>query len=154
MAAPNADASLRDVVGPSLLSRVSSRNLKGTVEETHSKLCMDPNSLVRKGKFGDIQLFDSTLDQHIGFMDARPLRAMYAEHVMAPGSQEPFSPPNHPGLICTPEGEFNFVVGEDGVDTEKWELKPGARPTCAAGSMVPGRNDAALEDLLKMPQVL
>jgi len=79
---------------------------------------------------------------------------MYAEHVMAPGSQEPFSPPNHPGLICTPEGEFNFVVGEDGVDTEKWELKPGARPTCAAGSMVPGRNDAALEDLLKMPQVL
>ena len=153
MAAPNADASLRDVVGPSLLSRVSSRNLKGTVKETHSKLCMDPNSLVRKGKFGDIQLFDSTLDQHIGFMDARPLRAMYAEHVMAPGSQEPFSPPNHPGLICTPEGEFNFVVGENGVDTKKWELKPGARPTCAAGSMVPGRNDTALEDLLKMPQV-
>jgi len=34
MAAPNADASLRDVVGPSLLSRVSARNLKGTVEET------------------------------------------------------------------------------------------------------------------------
>ena len=99
------------------------------------------------------ELFDSTLDEHIGFMDSRPLRAMYAEHVMAPGSQEPFSPPNNPDLVCTPEGEFNFVVGKDGVDTEKWELKPGARPTCAEESMVAGRNNKALEDLLKMPQV-
>ena len=123
------------------------------VEAKHSKLCMDPNSLVRKGKFGDIRLFDSTLDEHIGFMDSRPLRAMYAEHVLAPGSQEPFSPPDDPDLVCTPEGEFNFVVGKDGVDTEKWELKPGARPTCAEGSMVAGRNNKALEDLLKMPQV-
>ena len=123
------------------------------VEAKHSKLCMDPNSLVRKGKFGDIRLFDSTLDEHIGFMDSRPLRAMYAEHVLAPGSQEPFSPPDDPDLVCTPEGEFNFVIGKDGVDTEKWELKPGARPTCAEGSMVAGRNNKALEDLLKMPQV-
>ena len=156
MEASNADPLVKDPksgLGKTLLDLISSREVKGMVEEKHSKLCMDPNSLVRKGKFGGIELFDSTLDEHIGFMDSRPLRAMYAEHVMAPGSQEPFSPPNNPDLVCTPEGEFNFVVGEDGVDTEKWELKPGARPTCAEESMVAGRNNKALEDLLKMPQV-
>ena len=42
-------------------------------------------------------------------------------------------PPDDPDLVCTPEGEFNFVVGKDGVDTEKWELKPGGAADVCRG---------------------
>ena len=96
------------------------------MEAKHSKLCMDPNSLVRKGKFGDIRLFDSTLDEHIGFMDSRPLRAMYAEHVLAPGSQEPFSPPDDPDLVwvCGEVLEVERLGGLVVVEVEESDRDP------------------------------
>jgi len=104
------------------------------VAQRHAKLCMDVSGLIRKGKFGGIAVFDSTLEEQVGCMDAPALRGMYAEHVMdAASSAAPFSPPNNPSLTCTPEGEFWYVVGEGGIDIESWTLKPEASyPTCAS----------------------
>ena len=77
------------------------------VAQRHAKLCMDVSGLIRKGKFGGIALFDSTLEEQVGYMDATALRGMYAEHVMdAASSAAPFSPPNNPSLTCTPEGSL------------------------------------------------
>jgi len=97
------------------------------VAQRHAKLCMDPNGLVRKGRFGDMDLFDRMLEEQVGFADVNPLRGLYAEHCISTDSHAAFSPPNNPGLVCTPEGEFFFVVGDDGVDKNTWGLKPLAR---------------------------
>ena len=118
-----------------------------SVAQKQLKLCMYPTALVRKGTFGGIALFDSTLEQQLGVMDPLVLRAMYAEHVLSSDSRESFSPPNHPDLICTPEGEFSFVAGKHGVDTANWDLKPNAHPLCAPGAMIPGRNAISLATL-------
>ena len=117
--------------------------------ERHRKLCMDPGGLVRKGKFGEIALFDSALEEQLGPMDVIPLRGLYAEHCRMPDSNKEFSPPNNPDLVCTPKGELFFVVGEDGIDIVKWELKAGAQPTCGAGSMVEGRNAKTMAQVLE-----
>ena len=117
--------------------------------ERHRKLCMDPVGLVRRGKFGEIELFDSTLEEQLGPMDVIPLRGLYAEHCLMADSRKEFSPPNNPGLVCTPQGELFFVVGEDGIDIVKWELKAGAQPTCGAGSMVEGRNAKTMAEVLE-----
>jgi hypothetical protein len=120
------------------------------VAQKHAKLCMDASGLIKKGKFGGIDLFDSTLEGQVGYMDATALRGMYAEHCMdAASSNAPFSPPNNPGLECTPEGEFWYVVGKDGIDIDKWEVKPGARPSTYDGCMVEGRNATPLSELLE-----
>ena len=120
------------------------------VAQRHAKLCMDVSGLIRKGKFGGIAFFDSTLEEQVGCMDAPALRGMYAEHVMdAASSAAPFSPPNNPSLTCTPEGEFWYVVGKDGIDITKWEIKPGALPAEYDGCMVEGRNATPLSELLK-----
>jgi hypothetical protein len=121
------------------------------VAQKHAKLCMDPNSLVRKGVFGGTALFDSRLQEQVGFMDIAPLRAMFAEHCLAPGSSTAFTPPNL-GLVCTPKGEFAFVVGEDGIDQKEWKLKPGASPTLGPDSMVEGRNTRTIDELLAAPE--
>jgi hypothetical protein len=84
------------------------------------------SGLIRKGKFGGIDWFDSMLEEQVGYMDATALRGMCAEHCMhAASSTAPFTPPNNPGLVCMLKGEFFFVVGKDNA---KWEVKPGARP--------------------------
>ena len=120
------------------------------VAQKHAKLCLDPSGLIKKGKFGGIDMFDSTLEEQVGYMDANALRGMYAEHCMdAASSNAPFSPPNNPGLECTPEGEFWYVVGKDGIDIDKWEVKPGARPSTYDGCMVEGRNATPLSELLE-----
>ena len=120
------------------------------VAQRHAKLCMDASGLIRKGKFRGIAVFDSTLEEQVGYMDALALRGMYAEHVMdAASSAAPFSPPNNPSLTCTPEGEFWYVVGKDGIDITKWEIKPGALPAEYDGCMVVGRNATPLSELLK-----
>jgi hypothetical protein len=111
---------------------------------------MNASGLIRKGKFGGIAVFDSTLEEQVGCMDALALRSMYAEHVMdAASSAAPFSPPNNPSLTCTPEGEFWYVVGKDGIDITKWEIKPGVLPAEYDGCMVEGRNATPLSELLK-----
>jgi len=120
------------------------------VAQRHAKICMDVSGLIRKGKFGGIDLFDSMLEEQVGYMDATALRGMYAEHVMdAASSAAPFSPPNNPSLTCTPEGEFWYVVGKDGIDITKWEIKPGALPAEYDGCMVEGRNATPLSELLE-----
>ena len=177
MAAASADPLLTATVGPALLLRIldgASQSTVGqereavaargegrpapaerkatAVQDKHAKLCLDPAGLVRKGKFGGIRLFDSLLSDAIGFMASSVGRAMYAEHVMAAGSQVAFSPPNHPNYTTTPEQEWYFVVGVDGIDQKTFELKPDGRPTCREGSMLPGRNAKRVADLMEMPQ--
>ena len=123
---------------------------QGEVAQRHAKLCMDVSGLIRKGKFGGIDLFDSMLEEQVGYMDATALRGMYAEHCIdAASSNAPFSPPNNPSLVCTPEREFYYVVGEGGIDIAKWEVKPGARPAKYDGCMVEGRNATPLSELLQ-----
>ena len=123
------------------------------VAEAHAKLCLDPSGLIRRGKFGGIDLFDSPLEQQIGFMDAAALRAMYEEHVLSKASKTQFSPtPHNPNFLCTSEGEFFYVVGKDGIDMATWELKPGARPTYDDSQMVDGRNAASIEELMSSPE--
>jgi hypothetical protein len=120
------------------------------VSQRHAKLCLDVSGLIRKGKFGGIDLFDSMLEEQVGYMDATALRGLYAEHCMdTASSTTPFSPPNNPGLKCTPEREFFYVVGKDGIDIAKWEVKPGARPATYDGCMVEGRNTTSLSELLE-----
>jgi hypothetical protein len=82
-------------------------------------------------------------------MDAAAMRSIYAEHVLHEGANASFSPPNNPNLVCSPEREFFFVVGEDGIDITKWEVKPGARPANYDGCMVEGRNATPLSELLE-----
>jgi hypothetical protein len=120
------------------------------VEQRHAKLCMDVIGLVRKGKFGGIDLFDSTLEEQVGYMDTTALRGMYAEHCMdAASSNAPFSPPNNAGLECTPEVKFYYIVCKDGIDIAKWEFKPGARPATYDGCMVEGCSSTPLSELLE-----
>ena len=114
----------------------------------HLKMCLHPSSLVRS-----MSLLDSKLQEQVGSMDiVNPLRAIYAEHCHAPDSNTAFTPPSCPALSCTPKGEFLFVVGEDGIDQKEWKLKGGARPTCGSGSMVEGRNNKSLDELVTSPE--
>jgi len=98
-------------------------------------------------------LLDSKLQEQVGSMDVvNPLRAMYAEHCHAPDSDTVFTPASYPSLACSRRGEFLFVVGEDGIDQKEWKLKGGARPTCGSGSLVEGRNDKSLDELVTAPE--
>jgi hypothetical protein len=87
------------------------------MSQRHAKLSLDPSGLVRKGKFGGIGMFDSTLEEQVVCPDAQALRGVYDEHVLSPDSQQTFSPSNKKDLVCTPEGELFFVVGKGGIDT-------------------------------------
>jgi hypothetical protein len=116
--------------------------------QNQNKMCLDPSSLVRS-----MSLLDSKLQEQVGSMDVvNPLRAMYAEHCHAPDSDTVFTPSSYAQLSCTPKGEFLFVVGEDGIDEDEWKLKCGARPTCGSGSMVEGRNNKSLDELVSAPE--
>jgi len=111
-------------------------------------MCLDPSNLVRS-----VALSDTKLQEQVDSMDVvNPLRAIYAEHCLAPDSNTVFTPPSYTTLSCTPKGEFLFVVGQDGLDKNKWKLKGGARPTCGSGSMVEGRNNKSLCDLVLAPE--
>ena len=134
-------------------SRPSVAATGNKVAQRHAKLCMDASGLIRKGVFGGIALFDGTLEDQVGHMDASALRAIYAEHVLSADAKTAFSPPNNPTLDCTPEGELFYVVGTDGIDTEKCELKPDACPAHYEGCMVQGRNDTPLSKLLVAEEV-
>jgi hypothetical protein len=117
--------------------------------QNQNKMCLDPSRLVRS-----MLLLDSKLQEQVGSMDiVNPLRAMFAEHCRAPDSNTVYTHPSYPGLSCTPKCEFLFVVGEDGIDQDEWKLKGGARPTCGSGSMVEGRNDKPLDELMTAPEV-
>ena len=81
-----------------------------------------------------------------------PCAALYAEHCISTDSHTAFSPSNNLGLVCTPEGEFFFVLGKDGVDKATWKLEPGVQPTCGGGSMVAERNGKTVAELLETPK--
>jgi len=144
------------VVGESLSPPRLLRNRSSlqAVAEMHAKLCMDPSGLIRKGSIAGIELFDSSIEGLVGFSDESPLRGLFTEHCLSLDSHLPFIPPNvstSQPMSCTPEAEFYFVVGENGIDTQAWELVPGAVPRQYEGAMVPGRNDTTLSFLLQHP---
>lgn len=51
--------------------------------------------LVRKGKFGGIQLSDRALEESTGHMDVNLIRGIYTEHMLSSDSHVVFSPPNN-----------------------------------------------------------
>jgi len=65
----------------------------------HAKLCLEPNGLVRKGRFGDMDLFERMLEEQVGFADVNPLHGLYAEHCISTDSHAACSPPNNPSLV-------------------------------------------------------
>ena len=139
-------------VGRSRSPRHRAATPADSVAQVHSKMAL--SGLLRTAQFGDVNLFDRILEEHIGGMDDNPMRGMYAEHCVAEGSLKVFSPPNNPSLQCTPAGELAFVVGEDGIDTDTWKLKADTSPTCGVGSMVEGRNATPLSVLFTAEQAL
>ena len=48
------------------------------VAQRHGKLCMDGSGVIRRGRCGGIDLFDSMLEEQVGYMDATALRGIYA----------------------------------------------------------------------------
>ena len=62
---------------------------------------------------------------------------------------EPFKPPIHRELTCTPEGELGFVLGENAIDTRTWELcelKP--------GHILKDKRKTGVEDIVRPGDVL
>jgi len=91
--------------------------------------------------FGCISLLGRSLEECLGGMNDDTVAGLYAEHCMAEDSENKFTTTNHPtaGRPTTPKDEFFAVVGEAGVDTNTWTLRPDAAPKCPAGGDVPGR---------------
>ena len=114
-----------------------------------AKFAMDVNELVTFS----IELFDSTLQEQLGPPQADTLRAMYGEHCLENGAQEPFYVENI-GITTCPEQEFWAVVGQDGIDRtqDQWTLKPDAKPTLYPGYMVKGRNAKTIKKLTEAPE--
>ena len=110
---------------------------------------MNPNMLVRKGKFGGIKLFNGTLEEVLGHPDAVFMRGIYSEHALSPDSHQEFTPPNNPQLRCTPKGELDFVIGEDGIDLETFEVNLDASPTYDESSLVNGRTVQLIAELME-----
>jgi hypothetical protein len=159
-------------------------------------------TVLQEARFGCISLLGRSLDECLGGISDNAVTGLYAEHCMAPDSDDEFST-NHPafhqgqmsefepnaqvelhslqaslkngkkgrlvsydteagrwmvemkegdllklkpsnlrltaGRPTTPRDEFHAVVGEEGVDTDSWTLRPDAAPKCPAGGDVPGR---------------
>jgi len=115
--------------------------LRAMAANDHGKMSM--HHAVRQGQYGRIELFGRSLEERLGGMSDDAIRGLFAEHCVASDCDDVFTVPNHPELPpTTPKLEFAVVVGEDGVDTNTWTIKPmaeGGQPVCSAGAKVPGR---------------
>ena len=115
--------------------------LRAMAANDHGKMSM--HHAVLQGRYGSIEMFGRSLEERLGGMSDDAIRGLFAEHCVASDCDDVFTAPNHPELPpTTPKLEFAVIVGEDGVDTNTWTIKPmaeGGQPTCAAGAKVPGR---------------
>jgi len=137
---------------------VPAHHVSGSTSEVsalHSKFTQDPNFKGVRGKFAADELFAAGIDGIVGPLDVQYIRAMYNEHSLNAEASKQFTAWNAGHEIkTTPEREWLFVVGRDGLDKSSWTFDvERAEPVVEEGMMVEGRNAEKLAALLRSPEV-
>ena len=157
-----AQASVQDGSNVCAPPPVPAHHVSGSTSEVsalHSKFTQDPNFKGVRGKFAADELFAAGIDGIVGPLDVQYIRAMYNEHCLPrPRNSEAskqFTAWNAGHEIkTTPEREWLFVVGRDGLDKSSWTFDvERAEPVVEEGMMVEGRNAEKLAALLRSPEV-
>jgi hypothetical protein len=142
----------------SMVPQPTAHHVSGSTSEVsalHSKFTQDPNFKGVRGKFAADELFAAGIDGIVGPLDVQFIRAMYNEHCLNAEASKQFSAWNAGHEIkTTPEREWLFVVGRDGLDKISWTFDvERAEPVVGVGMMVEGRNAEKLAALLQFPEV-
>ena len=137
---------------------VPAHHVSGSTSEVsalHSKFTQDPNFQGVRGKFAADELFAAGIDGIVGPLDVQYIRAMFNEHCLNAEASKQFTAWNAGHEIkTTPEREWLFVVGRDGLDKSSWTFDvERAEPVVEEGMMVEGRNAEKLAALLRSPEV-
>jgi hypothetical protein len=153
-----AQASVQDGSNVCAPPPVPAHHVSGSTSEVsalHSKFTQDPNFKGVRGKFAADELFAAGIDGIVGPLDVQYIRAMYNEHTLDAEASKQFTAWNAGHEIkTTPEREWLFVVGRDGLDKSSWTFDvERAEPVVEEGMMVEGRNAEKLAALLRSPEV-
>ena len=153
-----AQASVQDCSNVCAPPPVPAHHVSGSTSEVsalHSKFTQDPNFKGVRGKFAADELFAAGIDGIVGPLDVQYIRAMYNEHCLNAEASKQFTAWNAGHEIkTTPEREWLFVVGRDGLDKSSWTFDvERAEPVVEEGMMVEGRNAEKLAALLRSPEV-
>ena len=153
-----AQASVQDGSNVCAPPAVPAHHVSGSTSEVsalHSKFTQDPNFKGVRGKFAADELFAAGIDGIVGPLDVQYIRAMYNEHSLSAEASKQFTAWNAGHEIkTTPEREWLFVVGRDGLDKSSWTFDvERAEPVVEEGMMVEGRNAEKLAALLRSPEV-
>ena len=153
-----AQASVQDGSNVCAPPPVPAHHVSGSTSEVsalHSKFTQDPNFQGVRGKFAADELFAAGIDGIVGPLDVQYIRAMYNEHCLNAEASKQFTAWNAGHEIkTTPEREWLFVVGRDGLDKSSWTFDvERAEPVVEEGMMVEGRNAEKLAALLRSPEV-
>jgi hypothetical protein len=153
-----AQASVQDGSNVCAPPPVPAHHVYGSTSEVsalHSKFTQDPNFKGVRGKFAADELFAAGIDGIVGPLDVQYIRAMYNEHSLNAEASKQFTAWNAGHEIkTTPEREWLFVVGRDGLDKSSWTFDvERAEPVVEEGMMVEGRNAEKLAALLRSPEV-
>ena len=153
-----AQASVQDGSNVCAPPPVPAHHVSGSTSEVsalHSKFTQDPNFKGVRGKFAADELFAAGIDGIVGPLDVQYIRAMYNEHCLNAEASKQFTAWNAGHEIkTTPEREWLFVVGRDGLDKSSWTFDvERADPVVEEGMMVEGRNAEKLAALLRSPEV-
>ena len=153
-----AQASVQDGSNVCAPPPVPAHHVSGSTSEVsalHSKFTQDPNFQGVRGKFAADELFAAGIDGIVGPLDVQYIRAMFNEHCLNAEASKQFTAWNAGHEIkTTPEREWLFVVGRDGLDKSSWTFDvERAEPVVEEGMMVEGRNAEKLAALLRSPEV-
>ena len=153
-----AQASVQDGSNVCAPPPVPAHHVSGSTSEVsalHSKFIQDPNFKGVRGKFAADELFAAGIDGIVGPLDVQYIRAMFNEHCLNAEASKQFTAWNAGHEIkTTPEREWLFVVGRDGLDKSSWTFDvERAEPVVEEGMMVEGRNAEKLAALLRSPEV-
>ena len=153
-----AQASVQDGSNVCAPPPVPAHHVSGSTSEVsalHSKFTQDPNFQGVRGKFAADELFAAGIDGIVGPLDVQYIRAMFNEHCLNAEAKKEFTAWNAGHEIkTTPEREWLFVVGRDGLDKSSWTFDvERAEPVVEEGMMVEGRNAEKLAALLRSPEV-
>ena len=153
-----AQASVQDGSNVCAPPPVPAHHVSGSTSEVsalHSKFTQDPNFKGVRGKFAADELFAAGIDGIVGPLDVQYMRAMFNEHCLNAEASKQFTAWNAGHEIkTTPEREWLFVVGRDGLDKSSWTFDvERAEPVVEEGMMVEGRNAEKLAALLRSPEV-
>ena len=156
--AQQAQASVQDGSNVCAPPAVPAHHVSGSTSEVsalHSKFTQDPNFKGVRGKFAADELFAAGIDGIVGPLDVQYIRAMFNEHCLNAEASKQFTAWNAGHEIkTTPEREWLFVVGRDGLDKSSWKFDvERAEPVVEEGMMVEGRNAEKLAALLRSPEV-